>query len=257
MLNAKECSFATPANLRGSAAPRPLGTRRCWDRDNPACSTWSTFIRHPAKEVSMTPNITDIIRHHVSLEVPCIDRLYVNGYMPNLQTSGGLCYFLREHRGYPIPSPALFKPMHKRFVTAVHQFATCHDIPLVPFKSGEDKDAIAARYRARFTRPDGVVIVGVAQEKMRSFKAQKRAGPGTKVGFDFSRQPVAVNHYYFYLHDPDWGSAFLKIGTYLPYPFKLCLNGHEWVKQQLRREGIHFESLDNGFLSCADVAALH
>jgi len=205
----------------------------------------------------MTPNITDIIRHHVSLEVPCIDRLYVNGYMPKLQTSGGLCYFLREHRGYPIPSPALFKPMHKRFVTAVHQFATCHDIPLVPFKSGEDKDAIAARYRARFTRPDGVVIVGVAQEKMRSFKAQKRAGPGTKVGFDFSRQPVAVNHYYFYLHDPDWGPAFLKIGTYLPYPVKLCLNGHEWVKQRLRREGIHFESLDNGFLSCADVAALH
>jgi hypothetical protein len=29
--------------------------------------------------------------------------------------------------------------------------------------------------------------------------------------------------------------AFVKIGTYLPYPVKLCLNGHEWAKQQLRR----------------------
>jgi hypothetical protein len=37
---------------------------------------------------------------------------------------------------------------------------------------------------------------------------------------------------------------------------KLCLNGHEWVKQQLRREGIGFESLDNGFLSCEDPARL-
>ena len=66
----------------------------------------------------MTPNIADIIRHHVALEVRCIDRLYLNGYMPKLQTSGGLCYFLRDHRGHPIPSPALFKPMHDRFVTA-------------------------------------------------------------------------------------------------------------------------------------------
>ena len=204
----------------------------------------------------MTPNIADIIRDHVSLEVRCIDRLYVNGYMSKLQTSGGLCYFLRDHRGYPIPSPALFKPMRERFVTAVHQFVARHEIPLLEFESGEDKDAIAARYRARFTRREGVVFVGVAQEKMRSFKAYKRAGPGTKVGFDFSRQPVAVNHYYFYVHDQDWGPAFLKIGSYLPYPVKLCLNGHEWVKQRLRCHRVRFESLDNGFLSCADPTAL-
>ena len=145
----------------------------------------------------MTPNIADIIRHHVALEVRCIDRLYLNGYMPKLQTSGGLCYFLRDYLGNPIPSPALFKPMHDGFVTAVHQFATRHEIPVVSFESGQDKDAIVARYRARFTRHEGVVILGVAQEKMRSFKAHKQAGPGTKVRFDFSRQPVAVNHFYF------------------------------------------------------------
>ena len=53
-----------------------------------------------------------------------------------------------------------------------------------------------------------------------------------------------------------WGPALIKLGTYLPYPIKLCLNGHEWVKQQLRRQRIPFESLDNGFLTCADPAAL-
>jgi hypothetical protein len=30
----------------------------------------------------------------------------------------------------------------------------------------------------------------------------------------------------------------------------LCLNGHEWAKQRLRRERLSFDSLDNGFLSC-------
>ena len=113
-----------------------------------------------------------------------------------------------------------------------------------------------AKDRARFTAREGVVFIGVAQEKMRSFKAHRRQGQGHTPVFDFSRQSVAVNHYYFYVHDRDWGPAFLKIGTYLPYPVKLCLNGHEWVKQRLRRDRIRFESLDNGFLSCADPTAL-
>jgi hypothetical protein len=42
----------------------------------------------------------------------------------------------------------------------------------------------------------------------------------------------------------------------VPYPVKLCLNGHEWVKQHLRRQRVRFESLDNGFLRCSDPAAL-
>jgi len=42
----------------------------------------------------------------------------------------------------------------------------------------------------------------------------------------------------------------------LPYPIKRCLNGHEWVTQQLRRAAVAFESLDNYFLTCADAARL-
>jgi hypothetical protein len=205
----------------------------------------------------MTPNIAAIIRQHVSLEVRCIDRLYLHAWMPKLQTSGGLCYFLQEHLRHPIPSPALFKPLHDRFVGAVQDFAQRHRIPLIPFESKQRKDDIVAEYRRRFTGKEGVVVIGVAQEKMRSFKAHKRVGPGTRVTFDFSRQSVAVNHYYFYVQDREWGPAFVKIGTYLPYPVKLCLNGHEWVKQQLGRQRIRFASLDNGFLACPDPTALH
>src|SRR4051812_35615692 len=54
------------------------------------------------------------------------------------------------------------------------------------------------------------------------------------------------------LQDAEWGPAFVKVGTYVPYPVRVCLNGNEWLKQQLRREAIPFDSLDNGFLWCAD-----
>jgi hypothetical protein len=246
-------AHAAPANLQG----RPLrGRLMLGPMQTPASSARSTIIDLPAKEGPLTPNIADIIRHHVSLEVSCIDRLYLHAYMPKRQTSGGLWYFLRDYLGHPIPSPALFRPMPDRFVTAVEQFVMRHAIPVVHFEPGQDKDAIATAHRARFHGREGVVMLGIAQEKMRAFKAHKQAGPGVKVRFEFSRQWVAVNQYYFYVDDHDGGPAFVKIGTYVPYPVKLCLNGHEWVKQHLRRHRVRVESLDNGFLSCADPAAL-
>ena len=51
---------------------------------------------------------------------------------------------------------------------------------------------------------------------------------------------------YFYCVDEDFGPLFLKFCTYFPYNAKLCLNGHEYAKCQLRRRGIAFEALDNG-----------
>lgn len=198
----------------------------------------------------MTPNVQSLLRDHVSLSISCLDRLYVNGYVPTLQTSGQLCYFLKEHLGNPIPSPALFGPMHDRFVRDVRKFSERQRVPLIQFERRQRKDDVAAKYRAKFKAPEGVVFIGVAQEKASSFKARKTFGPRGGVYFQFSRQPVAVNHYYFYVQDKEWGPAFVKIGSYLPYPVKLCLNGHEWAKQRLRKEHIGFESLDNGFLSC-------
>ncbi len=135
----------------------------------------------------MTPNISDIIRHHVALEVRCIDRVYLHAYMPKLQTSGGLCYFLHDYLGHPVPSPALLKPRHDHFIAAVRAFAERHRTPIVPFERGGGKAALVAKYRDRFTAREGVVIIGVAQEKMRSFKAQKRQGRGHTPVFDFSQ----------------------------------------------------------------------
>jgi hypothetical protein len=204
----------------------------------------------------MTPNIATIIRDHVSLEVRCLDRLYLQAYMPKLQTSGGLCYFLRDFLGHPIPSPALLQPRHDAFVAAVDRYAATHDVPLIHFDPRERKDDVVAPYRQAFTAREGVVLIGVAQEKARSFKATKRRLSGGAVTFDYTRQWVYVKHYYFYVQDRAWGPGFLKVCTYLPYPVKLCLNGHEWVKQQLVQRRLAFTSLDNGFLTCTDPAAL-
>src|SRR6266542_6840858 len=128
-----------PSQLRRTFRSRTLrGRLMLGPMQRPASSWRSTIIDLPAKEGLMTPNIDSIIRDHVTLTVRCLDRIYLQGYMPKLQTSGGLCYFLRDHLGYPIPSPALFRPMHDRFVNAVKTFAANSAVPLIPFESGQD-----------------------------------------------------------------------------------------------------------------------
>jgi hypothetical protein len=203
-----------------------------------------------------TPNIETIIRDHVTLTVDCIDRLYLNGYVPRLQTPGQIVGFLGEHLGNPVPSPALLRPLHDRFVRDVTTFADAGKIPVVQFERGQRKDDIAAEHRARFTKPEGVVFIGVAQERASAFKARKLTGNERGVLFEFSRQSVFVNHYYFYVQDREWGPGFVKVGTYLPHPVRVCLNGHEWAKQQARQVGLGFTSLDNGFLACEDPERL-
>lgn len=52
------------------------------------------------------PTANEILKEHVTLDIECIDRLYLNGYIPNLQVGGQLVSYL-HHLGYPIPSPAI------------------------------------------------------------------------------------------------------------------------------------------------------
>jgi hypothetical protein len=74
---------------------------------------------------------------------------------------------------------------------------------------------------------------------------------------EFTRDKTAyVNHYYFYIDDADAGPLFIKVCSYAPWGIKFCLNGHEWVKRQMEKQGIAFEALDNGFLSCKDPKKL-
>lgn len=201
------------------------------------------------------PTIPELLRDHVSLDVHCVDRIYLNGYVPTLQTSGALVYFLEKHRKALIASPALLRDISHRFVAEVEAYAENHHIPLIHFQKGQRKDDVAARLRRKFKPAEGVVFIGIAQEQTQGFKAHREM-KGRRVRFQFSRQSVFVKVYYFYIQDAEFGPGFIKIATYSPYPVKVCLNGHEWAKQQLRRAGLAFQALDNGFLSCADPARL-
>jgi len=203
--------------------------------------------------MSLPRSVAEVLKSHVTLEVEGIDRMYLNVYQPRLQTDRGVASFFRFHRGELFASSALMNPMSKSFIAAVDRFVRREQIPLITFTKGQRKDDVTQEYRSRFSKSEGIVVVGKAQEKTSVFRTEKRRNPETGRMYPWIvRTTAMVNHYYFYGIDEDFGPFFLKFCTYFPYNAKLCINGHEYVKRQLAKEGIAFEALDNGILKCAD-----
>jgi len=202
-------------------------------------------------------SVADILKHHVTLSVEAIDRMYLNVYVPRLQTEQGIVWFFRNHRGQPLPSAALMSPISRRFVAALEGFVARQGIALVQFRKGQRKDDVMAEHLRKFHKDQGVVFVGKAQEKTPVFRTEKRRNPNTGQPYPWIvRSTAMVNHYYVYAVDRDFGPFFLKFCTYFPFNAKLCLNGHEYAKRQLAQKGIAFEALDNGILSCAEARRL-
>src|SRR6266545_3733516 len=206
--------------------------------------------------MSTVPSVAELLEWHVTLRVECLDRLYLNAYIPNLQVPGQVVRFLHDHRGMPLVSPALFRPIGEAFRAAVYRFAHDHAIPVLMFKAADRQVERVRPYFARATRP-GVVAIGVAQEYQWVFTASERPQPGSKTKyFAFRKAERRVTCFYFYIWDRHFGPSFIKVCSYFPYPAKVWLNGHEWAKRQLERKGIAYTPLANGFASCADPARL-
>ena len=203
--------------------------------------------------------VPELLDGHTVLDVECLDRIYLNGYVPALQVGGQVITFLHGHLGMPVASPALLEQIGTRFRQAVARFAEANDIPMVKFKKGMRKIDVMRPLlqRAARTGRSQVVAIGWAQEFQHVWDARKRdTDPARPPQFSFAMAERRVTCYYFYVWDVAFGPAFIKVCACFPYPVKVWVNGHEWARRQAATAGLGFTELSNGFASCQDPAAL-
>jgi len=176
-------------------------------------------------------NINEVLDGHVSLQVDCVDRLYLNAYCPILQVGGQVVCFLTGHLGNPVPSPTLFHQIGNRFRRDVDRFAAGTGVPLLRLKKPDrsrwdDRKLDHVRPyldRAAAEGRFGVVAIVVAQEFQWVTGARNRSPKPGVVSYDFVKEERRVSAYYFYVHDREFGPGFIKICSYFPYPAKVWL----------------------------------
>ncbi len=213
---------------------------------------------HPVGMAAATVTVNDLLDGHVTLDIECLDRVYLNGYVANLQVAGQVVSFMTRQLGCHIPSPAIMEKIGTRFRRDVKAFAEPNQIPMVRFRKGDRKIEVMRPYVDALakTGQSGVAAIGVAQEYQNVFASTERQGSNGLPSFGFFKADRRVTCFYFYLWDVDFGPAFIKVCAYFPYPVKVWLNGHEWAKRQATHAGIGFTALSNGFATCEDPVGL-
>jgi hypothetical protein len=167
--------------------------------------------------------VGELLGGHVALDVECLDRVYLNGYVPNLQVGGQVASFMTARLGCPIYSPAIMEKMGTAFRRAVRGFADTNHIRVVRFhKGGERKIDVMGRYLAAQAAAGrcGVAAIGVAQEYQNVFAATRRERSNGYPWFSFAKADRRVSCFSFYRWDVDFGPALIKICAYFPYLIK-------------------------------------
>jgi hypothetical protein len=206
--------------------------------------------------MTVARTVADVLTDHVVFEIECIDRMYCNVYVPQLQYAGGLLGYIQRQLGLPIASTAPLGKITEAFSAAMRRFARDQQVPWVDFTKGQRKDDVMHEHLARFTAGEGVLFIGRAQEKTGLFRTERRRDANGDSYPWIVKTTGMVNQFYVYAVDEDFGPFFLKFCSYFPYNAKLCINGHEWAKRQAAKAGIGHTALDNGFATCDDPAAV-
>src|SRR5258708_34322412 len=142
-----------------------------------------------------------LLRDRVTLGVCVVARVFLQGYVPHLQSVGWCARFLREQRGFGYPSSKAFGEVGKAYETAIRKFAADNAIPVIRFAKGDNREEIARPYleAAAAGGTGKVVMIGVGQEKAsawRSWQGSRRDSRG-RVLQEWRRQMTFVNHFYF------------------------------------------------------------
>src|SRR6266487_3476737 len=126
--------------------------------------------------MTLPRTVSDVVTEHVIFEVECIDRMYLNVYVPGLQYAAGLVAYVHRQLGLPVASTAPLGRITDRFAAAMRRFAAEQGVPWVDFVKGQRKDDVMHEHLAAHEaagRGQGVLFIGRAQEKTGLFRTEK------------------------------------------------------------------------------------
>jgi len=205
--------------------------------------------------MSLARTVADVIDQHVVLELD----------PSTASASTSISQAPNAHAGVLLSAPVSgqgavsshkMRTIPQPFLRTIEQYADRHGVPILRFEKGQRKEDLAADYLKRSDGSEGLLLIGKAQEKVRTFRTAGRRNERGETYPWIVETTTLANQYYFCGVDDDFGPFFLKYSSYFPYGAKLCFNGHEFLKRQLAKEGIGFEELANGILSCDNPARL-
>ena len=68
-------------------------------------------------------------------------------------------------------------------------------------------------------------------------------------------EPGKCTHLYHYYEHPQIGLMHVRVQSWFPFTVSICLNGRNWLAQQMDQAGIDYQQCENCFLKLSDPVA--
>ena len=190
----------------------------------------------------------DLIHGHLN----GFDRMLFRGSLRLLSYVSGMAYFLNR-KGILIKdfldwAEDMTERVEKE--SASRALREGRPVQYLP-SSATDKEQVARDIARRDQIKEGLIGVLTCVEPCRSYEVYRN---GAEKTLDLVIRPRKCLHHYHYLMHPQFGLCHVRLQTWVPFQVQICLNGREWLSQQMREAGIGFVKRDNRFAWIADMA---
>ncbi|MCI0446258.1 hypothetical protein L0244_29860 [bacterium] len=173
------------------------------------------------------------------------DRIVFRGSLRALATHTGMREFLyqngvlmKDFRAYSQPITSQLRELSKRTAERKKR-------PFIYLASSKtNKEEVALRVLKQQPVKTGLVCMLSCVEPGISFEVTRLRE--TKKIQMRAREKMCL-HIYQYLIHPIFGFMNARIQTWFPFTIQLCINGREWLSQQMDRRRMKYQRLDNCF----------
>ena len=203
--------------------------------------------------------LSELLGQTVQFVYTCWDRIVLSGYIERLQRPENLIHFFHDVVGIEAIEPAVLEQRTNAYKAWVRRMTNELGIPVVAAPRGVKKEDLVVPYYRRLKATEGVACVLTSMEQSRTFVSYmpRWKVPSGDANYRFIKAcRKQFLHYYWYVLDPVMGPMSVRVASYFPFNVTCYLNGHSFVAQELRRDGVRFRKFDNSFLAVDDVPAL-
>jgi len=189
----------------------------------------------------------------------CFDRIVISGYLSMLSRPEQIVYFFRQVLGIKAITKEVLSKRTAEYHSWVEAYALNHAIPVQWAEKGVRKEDFtkpwlrSMKHKQRF----GVYFIFKSMEQGSTFRAAtpkfKTADPDYHI---IQKTRSRFTHYYFYIFDAVLGAFVMRVSSFLPFQTTYFLNAHNFMEQELVRQGISYRMQDNAFVSASDPQAL-
>jgi len=182
------------------------------------------------------------------------DRIIFKGRLPSLCRAAGMAAYLyscgvlnKNYKDWAQNATASIVQAAEEYSmsqcgTGIQYLSSCHI----------RKEAAAHEWQTKSGIVNGLIGIWSCLESCNTFKAVY----DSTAGFPQLRStPSRCKHLYFYFDHKDYGFMSIRLQTWAPYEIQIAMNGREWLKRLLDKEGVPYVLEGNKFLDVADYGA--